>query len=231
MDLEQFKTLTEKYKDDAELTSALSRIESEATALVGKKETAVGNEQKLREVKQSMAELLGLEKDVSSSDLTSKANDLISGYKQKIDSFEKNASSKDLENASVKEQLANLTNQFADVKSRLENERNANKLNETKDKLRSALAENRITDAKAQDMAISANLSSVTDETDYGTLAKSIAESNPFLTSTAHKGGNGTLPSRENNINTGLADVKINDKQGRLGAISAMIEANPNKGY
>lgn len=225
MDLEQFNTLKEKYKDDAELTSALAKIESEATALLGKKEAAVGNEQKLREVKQAIAGLAGLEKDVSSSDLTSKVSELINGYKQKIDSFEKNASGKDLENASFKEQLATLTGQLNDITGKWEEERTTNKLNATKDKLRSALAENRITDPKAQDLAITANLSNVTDETDFNSLAKSIAESSPFLTQSAHKGGNGSKSGAEVTGGKGLREIEVTDTKSRIEAIEADLQA------
>lgn len=189
MDLEQFTSLKEKYKDDAELTSALAKIESEATALLGKKDTAVGNEQKLREVKQTIAELMGFEKDIPVNDLASKAKETLDGFKNQIDSFKNNASGKDLENANIKEQLAGLTTQLNELTGQLSDEKATNQLNSQKDKARKALADKRITDPKAQDLVINANISQLSSISDFTEFATTSAEQYPNLTDTVHKSG------------------------------------------
>ena len=85
-----------------------------------------------------------------------------------------------------------------EIQNRWKEEQATNKLNSVKEKFRSALNEYRITDPKAVDMAISANLSIAQNSEDLGALAQSIAEANPFLTASVHKGGAGTMPPRLN---------------------------------
>lgn len=224
-----FGQLKDKFKENEDFTSVLSQIESEYTALSGKKESAVENEIKLRNTKQEIAKAFGLEENIPASELVNKISEILTGYKTKIDSFEKNASSKELENASVKEQLQTLTNQLNEYSAQLEKERATNKLNDLKGKAREALSQYRITDPKAQDMVINANLSTIDTVEDFGQFAKSIAESNPFLTETIHKAGAGSAPYSGDRLNNkNLGSVDLNDSKARTAIISERLAS---KGY
>lgn len=205
MDLTQYK---EKFADNEDFTSALTAIESEFTTLSAKKETAVENEIKLRQTKQEIAKTLGFEENIPASELTAKIGETLNGYKTKIDSFEKNASSKDIENASVKEQLSTLTNQLNELTGQLTDEKATNQLNNLKDGFRKALADSRITDPQAQDIAINAHLAQAQNVDDLGAFAQSIAESNPFLTQSVHKSGAGTKQAAYVAPKTNLNDCK-----------------------
>jgi hypothetical protein len=220
-----FGQMKEKFKDNEDFTSALTQLEAEFTTLSGKKETAVENEIKLRNTKQEIAKALGLEENTPANDLVGKISETLTGYKTKIDSFEKTASSKDLENASVKEQLSTLTTQLNDYTTKLQEAEATNTLNSLKSQAREALAKNRITDPSAQDMAINANMSQLSNVEDFGAFAKSIAEQSPFLTDTVHKGGSGTTGATYNNNTANLGNIDPKDAKARTQAIQARLEA------
>lgn len=189
MDLNELKN---KYKQDAELTSALSQIESDYKVLSEKKESAVNNEQKLRSVKQEIAKMLGFEETIPANELVSKFSETWNDTKTKLDSFQKTASSKEIESATLKEQLANLTNQVNEISGKYKEEQTNNKINSLKEQFRKALNENLITDPKAVEIAINANLNMANSTDNLQALAKQIAEQNPFLTESIHKGGVGS---------------------------------------
>jgi len=225
-----FNALKDKYKDNEGLMSDLSQIESAYTTLEAKKENAVDEVKKFKGFKHSIADTIGLDKEISIDDLQGNLKGRLTDFQEKIDSFKNNASSKELENAQFKEDFAKMQNSINEANERYETERTQNKLNDLTNDFRKSLTKANIKTSEAQEMAIDAYINKAGAVEDLDLFAKSIAEQRPFLTTTSHKGGSGTFPSRETNTTNGLADIKINDKQGRLGAINALIEANPNKG-
>lgn len=202
-----FKVLQEQFKDNKDFTSALAEIEAKYTALSGMKETAVTNESNLRTVKQEIAKALGFEENIPSNEIVSKIAEKLTGYEKTISSFKENASGKELENASVNEQLATLTKELGDITGKFEGERATNELNTLKGNARKALADNGITDPKAQDMLLSANISKLSGIEDLNAFAKQAAEDNPFLTESVHIGGAGTTGSAVDQ--TALAEKEI----------------------
>ena len=109
-----FDTYKDKHKDNEDFTSTLTAIESEFTALSEMKRTAVDKESKLRGGKQEIAKAFGLDESTPMSDLVAKVAETITGYQTKIDSFQQTASSKELENASLKEDFANMKTQISE---------------------------------------------------------------------------------------------------------------------
>ena len=225
MDFEEMK---EKHKDSEDFISTLTAIESEFTALSGKKETAVEKEIKLRGGKQEIAKALGLDESTPMSELVAKVGETLTGYKTKIDSFEKTASSKELESAGLKEDFANMKSQMADYASKLEQEQAKTKLNSITDLARTALNGQRITDKGIQDTIIRANMSdlSTMDASDFDSFAKATAEQTPAFTDTVHKGGSGTTGATYNNNNaSNLGNIDPKDSKARTQAIQARLEA------
>jgi hypothetical protein len=221
-----FNTLKEKYKDNEDFMSDLSQIESDYNVLSEKKSTAVEKEQKYRTGKQEIAKMFDMAEDTPLNDLISTIGDKLGGYKREIDSFKNNASSKEIENANVKEQLSTMAEELSGIKGQLDQERATNTLNSIKSKAREALANERITDPKIQDMVINANLDTIKNLEDYGNFAKAIATETPGLTQSVHKPGSGSNPSA-NNYNEGktLSNTDPKDAKARTAAIQARLEA------
>jgi len=221
MDFEQMK---EKFKESEDFTSALSQIESEYKTLSGKKETAVENEIKLRNAKQDIARTLGLEENTPVNELVAKVGETFAQYKTKIDSFQKNASSKELEAAQFNENFQKMQEQLQALSKANEEKDAAIRMNALKDKFGKALNDANIKDASAQELVFDGYLSKAGNVEDLNAFAKSIAESKPFLTQSIHKQGAGTRSaSYNNNNNQSLANTNIRDKAGRISAINQRL--------
>lgn len=220
-----FNALKEKYKDNEALTADLSQIESAYTTLEANKQNAVDEVKKFKGFKHSVAETIGLDKEVSIDDLQGNLNNKLSEFQQKIDSFKNNASSKEIENANLMEQISNLTNSVKEIENKWKDEQATNSLNVLKDNFRKALNEQRITDPNAVEMTINANLTTAQSSDNLTDLAKSIAEKNPFLTATAHKGGAGSKKYNGESGVKSLSDIDIKDTNARIEAIKAKREA------
>jgi len=226
MDLSKFSEIKEQVKDNEGLVSALTEIESQARALIDNKESAVGEVKKFKGVKHTMAELLGLDKDIPTDDLISKAGETLQTYQTKIDSLTKGASSKELEAANATEQLADLTGKMNEITSKWEQAEAKNKLGVLKDSFRSALTASNIKDPNAQDLAMNAHMSQIGEDTNLSDFAKTIAENNPYLTASVHKAGSGSNPSANNyNEGSSLRNTDPKDVKGRTAAIHARLEA------
>jgi len=224
MDFGKIEVLKEKLGDNEELAPVVSEIESHIKTLYENKENAVGEVKKFRGVKQSMAEILGLDKEIATDELLSNAKNIFSDYQNKIDSFQKNASSKEIENASVKEQLNSLTSKLSEITNQLNSEREANRLNLIKDKAREALSQLRINDKKSQDLVINANVNMLSEDTDFKAFAQSIANEYPSLTQSVHKPGTGSMPSTGNyNNSQSLNSIPVSDTKSRTKAIDARL--------
>jgi len=221
-----FNTLKEKYKDNEDFMSDLNQIESGYNVLSEKKSTAVEKEQKYRNGKQEIAKMFELSEDTPLKDLISTISEKVGGYKREIDSFKNNASSKEIENANVKEQLTTLAEELSSMKSELHSEKATNKLNSIKSETRKSLSKQRITDPKIQDMIINANLDTITSLDSYDDFAKSIATEAPSLTQSVHKAGSGSNPSANNyNEGSSLRNTDPKDVKGRTAAIQARLES------
>ena len=225
MDFGKFEVLRSKVGDNEELASVVAELETQTKTLYENKESAVGEVKKFKGLKHNIAETFGFDKEIATDELLNNVKAKYGDLSNKIDSFQKTASSKELENASVKEQLNSLTSQLSEITNQLNSEREANKLNKVKDSFRKALVENRITDPKAQDMVINANLNSLSGDVDYNALAQSIATESPFLTQSVHKGGTGSVPPNGNyNSEKSVSQVDINDKKGRHSAVETRLK-------
>jgi len=221
MDFELINNLKDKFKEDNDTLSVLNQIESGVKTLSENKENAVGEVKKFKDVKHTMAEILGLEKDIPANDLVNNAKTKLQEYQQKIESFQKNASSKDLQNAEFKEKFSEMSNQLQEITERYNNEQAKNTLNEIKDSFRSALSSAGISNPEAQGVAIDAYLTQAQGSDDIVALAKSIADQKPFLTDSVHKGGTGTNPYAKENLNkNNLRAIPITDTKARTQAIA-----------
>lgn len=224
MDFELINNLKQKFAEDNDTLSALNQLETGVKALAENKENAVGEVKKLEEVKHNMAELLGLEKDIPANDLINNAKTKLQEYEQKVESFKKNASSKELENAEFQEKFSEMSRKLNEITERYEKEQAKNTLNEIKDNFRTALSGAGIRNPEAQEVAIDAYLRQAQGAEDLSQLAKSIAEAKPFLTDSIHKGGANTMPPNGINQNkNNLGSVPINDTKARTQIIAERL--------
>jgi len=224
MDFGKFEVLRSKVGDNEELASVVSELETQAKTLYENKESAVGEVKKFKGLKHNIAETFGFDKEIATDELLNNVKAKYGDLSNKIDSFQKTASSKELENASVKEQLNSLTSQLSEITNQLNSEREANKLNSIKDSFRKALANNRISDTKAQDIAINSHMNLLSGDVDYEELAKSIATEMPFLTQSVHKGGTGSVaPNGQYNNEKSISTVDIKDTKGRQSAVETRL--------
>jgi hypothetical protein len=202
-----FNALKEKYGDNEGLMSDLSQIESAYTTLEANKQNAVDEVKKFKGFKHAVAETIGLDREISIDDLQGTLQGRLSEFQQKIDSFKNNASSKEIENASLMEQINSLTNSVKEIKGNWEKEQATTKLLKLTQDFTKALNEFDIVDPNAVDIALKANLNNAQSASDLKELAKSIAEANPFLTKSVHKGGAGSKPPKDDI--TALAEKEI----------------------
>lgn len=219
-----FGEMKEKFKDSEDFTSALTTLEAEFTALSGKKETAVENEKNLRGTKQEIAKALGLEENTPATDIISKLAERLTGDKSKIDSFQKNASSKELEAAKFNEDFSSMQEKLNGLTKANEDQAAAIRLNDLKAEFGKALNDVNIKDASAQDLVFEGYLSKAGNVEDLNAFAKSIAESKPFLTQSIHKPGAGTRSAVGNTNSASLANTKIGDKAGRTAIINQRLQ-------
>ena len=84
------------------------------------------------------------------------------------------------------------------------------RMNALKDKFGKALNDANIKDASAQELVFEGYLSKAGNVEDLNALAKSIAESKPFLTQSIHKQGAGTRSASYNNNNNQNDAININ---------------------
>jgi uncharacterized coiled-coil DUF342 family protein len=225
-----FNALKDKYKDNEGLMSDLSQIESEYTTLRANKDNAVDEVKKFKGFKHTIAETFGLDKEISIDDLQGNLKGKLSEYQEKIDSFKNNASSKEQESAQFKEEFGRMQRTLNEMTESLTAEKALNKRNELKDKFSKALSNANIKSAEAQEIAIDAYIGKVEAVEDLEAFAKSIAEQRPFLTSTSHKGGNGSFTTTHESKQKSLADFGLKDRNSRVSSIQAMIDASPIKG-
>lgn len=227
MDLEKFNILKEKIGSNPELLSVVSELETQARTLFANKENTVGEIKKFRDVKQTIAELLGLDREIPADELITSAQTKLSDYQKKIDSFQKNASSKDLEVASFREKFQTMEERLQELSKGYEAKEQEIKLNSLKDSFRKALTANRITNPEAIDVAMDAYIQKAGATQDLNALAKSIAEQKPFLTTSLHKGGSETMPHNRTDYNTNnLANIPLKDRNARRQAIQEKIDAS-----
>ena len=225
MEFSHFDTLKEGLKDNEDLMSVVTELETQAKTLSGNKEDAVGEVKKFKEVKHSIAELFGLEKDVSASDLVTKAKDSLSEYQRKIDSFKTDASGKDIENAQIKEQLTEMQDTLNAFKKERDDLATENKLSAFKEKFRDSMNNHRIKDKSKQDDVIRGYLQDAMNSDDLDKFVSSIAEKKPYLTDSVHKGGAGSKSYNGDSAVKSLRDIDLKDTEARTKAIRVKLEA------
>jgi hypothetical protein len=223
MDFNKFNTIKEKYKDNGDLLSVIDQIESEARTLYENKESAVGEVKKFKDVKHTMAELLGLEKDIPANDLVNTAKTKLSEYQREIDSFKTTASSKQIEEAQFREKFQEMSQKMAELTKNYEQEQTKNKMNMARDEFKAVLSEMRITDPSAQSLAVDAYMSQYMATEDKKMFVKSIAEKNPYLTQSLHKAGAGTNPAFDKTNTKNLSNTPLSDSKARTQIIAERL--------
>jgi hypothetical protein len=223
--LEELNALKEKLGDNQELSPLISGLENRFKAISEMKENAVGESKKYKSVKHSMAEILGLDKELPIDELINNAKNILTEKNQKIESFQKNASSKEIEAASVKEQLSSMQKMVQELTEKYNQKETEVKISTLKDGFRKALNANRITNPEAQELVIEGylNKASGLDENGLSALAKSIADSKPFLTQSLHKGGSGSVPYNNDIKKTSLSNIPLKDTEKRQEAIRSRL--------
>jgi len=206
-ELEKLKSLIESGTTEG-MSDILTSLQSSISTEDAKKVTAVGEIKRLKDFKNSVQSMYGVEAETSLADVLTTVTDTFKNTQTSLNQYKETNTGKETELETLKRLVNETQNQMSELTTNYNSEKKTNEMNNIKSNFRKELSSKGIKDASAQDLVINANLAAIETVEDLGSFADQIAKSNPYLTQSNHKRGFDTGLDKEITVTSSLADCK-----------------------